>query len=108
MDIGGYTGIYSQFVNGPYGQLLDGTRQVNREIYLDALGDGHLSCDADRREAAQHQQNGNDQKYDGCGFHSFAHSLLRKLKSTRSFFSTKQKSRHTMRMRNGSSRTATL
>ena len=36
----GYTGIYSQFVNGPYGQLLMGTKNVNPQTYTDLIGDG--------------------------------------------------------------------
>ena len=36
----GYTGIYSQFVNGPYGRLLAGTNGVNQELYMDVIGDG--------------------------------------------------------------------
>ena len=36
----GYTGIYSQFVNGPYGRLLAGTNGVNAEHYMDLIGDG--------------------------------------------------------------------
>lgn len=36
----GYTGIYSQFVNGPYGRLLAGTNGVNQEWYMDVIGDG--------------------------------------------------------------------
>ena len=36
----GYTGIYSQFVNGPYGQLLSGTNGVRDDVYMDVIGDG--------------------------------------------------------------------
>ena len=36
----GYTGIYSQFVNGPYGQLLTGTKGVRDDVYMDVIGDG--------------------------------------------------------------------
>ena len=36
----GYNGIYSQFVNGPYGRLLAGTNGVNQEWYMDVQGDG--------------------------------------------------------------------
>lgn len=36
----GYTGIYSQFVNGPYGQLLSGTNGVRDDVYMDLQGDG--------------------------------------------------------------------
>lgn len=39
----GYTGIYSQFANGPYGQLLGGGTHdgsVNPSIYRDVYGDG--------------------------------------------------------------------
>ena len=36
----GYTGIYSQFVNGPYGQLLTGTNGVRDDVYMDLQGDG--------------------------------------------------------------------
>lgn len=36
----GYTGKYAQFVNGPYGQLLMGTKGVNRATYADIIGDG--------------------------------------------------------------------
>lgn len=36
----GYTGKYAQFVNGPYGQLLLGTNNVNRATYTDVIGDG--------------------------------------------------------------------
>jgi hypothetical protein len=36
----GYTGIYSQFVNGPYGQLLTGTKGVRDDVYMDIIGDG--------------------------------------------------------------------
>lgn len=36
----GYTGIYSQFVNGPYGQLLAGTNNVRSDVYRDDIGDG--------------------------------------------------------------------
>ena len=38
----GYTGIYSQFVNGPYGQLLSGSKAtiVNPTVYKDVIGDG--------------------------------------------------------------------
>ena len=40
-DSSGYTGIYSQFVNGPFGQLLSGgTKNTNPWIYTDAIGDG--------------------------------------------------------------------
>lgn len=39
-DSSGYTGIYAQFVNGPYGQLLQGTNGVNPETYMDLIGDG--------------------------------------------------------------------
>ena len=36
----GYTGLYAQFVNGPYGQLLNGTKNVSRDTYIDLIGDG--------------------------------------------------------------------
>ena len=36
----GYTGIYAQFVNGPYGQLLMGTHGVAPSTYIDLSGDG--------------------------------------------------------------------
>ena len=36
----GYTGRYSHFVNGPYGQLLKGTKEVNPTAYHDLIGDG--------------------------------------------------------------------
>lgn len=38
----GYTGVYSQFVNGPYGQLLSGSKAslVNPTVYKDVIGDG--------------------------------------------------------------------
>lgn len=36
----GYTGRYAQFVNGPYGQLLMGTKGVNMRTYTDVIGDG--------------------------------------------------------------------
>ena len=40
-DSSGYTGIYSQFVNGPFGQLLaGGTKNTNPWIYTDVIGDG--------------------------------------------------------------------
>lgn len=40
-DSSGYTGIYSQFVNGPFGQLAaQGTKNVNPWIYTDVIGDG--------------------------------------------------------------------
>ena len=40
-DSSGYTGIYSQFVNGPFGQLLSGgTKNTNPWIYTDVIGDG--------------------------------------------------------------------
>ena len=40
-DSNGYTGIYSQFVNGPFGQLAaQGTNNVNPWIYTDVIGDG--------------------------------------------------------------------
>lgn len=35
----GFTGEYAQFVNGPYAQLLNGTRGVDRSIYVDIIGD---------------------------------------------------------------------
>ena len=36
----GYTGKYAQFVNGPYGQLLNGTANVDPTVYTDVIGDG--------------------------------------------------------------------
>ena len=36
----GFTGEYAQFVNGPYGQLLEGTKGVPRSTYVDVEGDG--------------------------------------------------------------------
>lgn len=39
-ESGGYTGKYAQFVNGPYGQLLTGSKGVNRATYVDVIGDG--------------------------------------------------------------------
>lgn len=36
----GYTGVYAQFVNGPYGQLMSGTDRVPRDVYVDVQGDG--------------------------------------------------------------------
>ena len=38
----GYTGVYSQFVNGPYAQLLTGSKSsnVNPTTYKDVIGDG--------------------------------------------------------------------
>ena len=36
----GYTGEYAQFVNGPYGQLLGGTKGVPRSVYVNVQGDG--------------------------------------------------------------------
>ncbi len=36
----GYTGVYAQFVNGPYAQLLTGSKGVNPEVYKDIQGDG--------------------------------------------------------------------
>ena len=36
----GYTGMYAQFVNGPYGQLLMGTNGVDPATYTDLRGDG--------------------------------------------------------------------
>lgn len=51
----GYTGQYSQFVNGPYGQLLRGTDPsiVHPYVYLDAIGDGFGE---DRFEAVRDAQ----------------------------------------------------
>ena len=39
-DSSGYTGLYAQFVNGPYAQLLTGTKGVNPSVYMDLIGDG--------------------------------------------------------------------
>lgn len=39
-DTGGYTGIYAQFIGGPYGQLLHGTNYVDPKVYTDVIGDG--------------------------------------------------------------------
>ena len=39
-ESGGYTGIYAQFANGPYGQLLMGTNGVAPSTYIDLRGDG--------------------------------------------------------------------
>ena len=36
----GFTGEYAQFVNGPYGQLLNGTNGVPRSVYVNVQGDG--------------------------------------------------------------------
>jgi len=36
----GFTGEYAQFVNGPYGQLLGGTKGVDRSVYVNVQGDG--------------------------------------------------------------------
>ena len=36
----GFTGEYAQFVNGPYGQLMGGTKGVDRSIYVNVQGDG--------------------------------------------------------------------
>ena len=36
----GYTGEYAQFVNGPYGQLLQGSHGINASTYTDRIGDG--------------------------------------------------------------------
>lgn len=36
----GYTGVYAQFADGPYGQLLKGTDRVPRSVYVDVQGDG--------------------------------------------------------------------
>ena len=41
----GYTGKYAQFVNGPYGQLLMGTRNVDPQVYTDLIGDGFAERD---------------------------------------------------------------
>lgn len=43
----GYTGIYSQFVNGPYAQLLTGSKatNVNPTVYKDVIGDGFHEVD---------------------------------------------------------------
>lgn len=35
----GFTGEYAQFVNGPYAQLLGGTKGVPRSVYVDIIGD---------------------------------------------------------------------
>lgn len=39
-ETSGYTGVYAQFVNGPYGQLMEGTKGVDRDVYVDVQGDG--------------------------------------------------------------------
>ncbi len=36
----GYTGLYAQFVNGPYAALLGGSKTVAPEVYKDVIGDG--------------------------------------------------------------------
>ena len=53
----GYTGIYSQFVNGPYGQLLSGTEGVRDDVYMDVIGDGFAEQSYDDQRAA-FQENG--------------------------------------------------
>ena len=35
----GFTGEYAQFVNGPYAQLMTGSKGVPRHIYVDIIGD---------------------------------------------------------------------
>ena len=50
----GYTGIYSQFVNGPYARLLTGTKGVDQSLYMDVIGDGFAEGSyADRLAAYQ-------------------------------------------------------
>lgn len=51
----GYTGIYSQFVNGPYGQLLSGSKAtiVNPTVYKDVIGDGFNEVDYTPQTDAQ-------------------------------------------------------
>lgn len=39
-ESGGYTGMYAQFIGGPYGQLLRGTNYVDPKVYTDVIGDG--------------------------------------------------------------------
>lgn len=39
-ETSGYTGVYAQFVNGPYAQLLTGSKGVNPATYKDVQGDG--------------------------------------------------------------------
>lgn len=36
----GYTGVYAQFANGPYGQLMSGSDNVDRDVYVNVQGDG--------------------------------------------------------------------
>lgn len=36
----GYTGVYAQFADGPYGQLMNGTDHVDRDVYVNVQGDG--------------------------------------------------------------------
>ena len=36
----GFTGEYAQFADGPYGQLMSGTKGVDRSIYVNVQGDG--------------------------------------------------------------------
>ena len=51
----GYTGVYSQFVNGPYGQLLSGSKAtiVNPTVYKDVIGDGFNEVDYTPQTDAQ-------------------------------------------------------